>query len=45
MYFLPMTAGVRNVASRSCAGLLLQIILTTLVVQDGGMGSIFAGVC
>jgi hypothetical protein len=44
MYFLPMTTGVRNVASPSFGpepiiGRLLQIVLTTLVVQDGGMVS------
>jgi hypothetical protein len=44
MYFLPTTTGVRNVASPSygpepITGRLLQIVLTTLVVQDGGMVS------
>jgi hypothetical protein len=36
---LPMITGVSNVASPSCAERLLQIVLTTRVVQDGGMVS------
>jgi hypothetical protein len=42
MYFLPMTIGVRNVASPNfgaepITARLPQIVLTTLLVQDGGM--------
>jgi hypothetical protein len=44
MYFLRMITGVRNVASPSFGPepitvQLLEIVLTTLVVQDGGMVS------
>jgi hypothetical protein len=44
MYFLPMTTGVSNVANPSFGpepntGRLFQIVLTTHVVQYGGMVS------